>query len=389
MGPLLYAAVADQPGMIPEGVRARLRSADRWARVHGADMREAAVEIVDQFAAKRVPLTLLKGLSVADPYYEEFHHRFVGDLDILVDPRDAHAAQIALAELGYRPTPEAVRRDYSRHHHLPPVRHPETRVCVELHTGLFPPLYGLDRAGPFALATLREERRASSFAGRPVGRLSPELQVLYIASHWALDFVPTAGARALLDMALLLRAEPGLDWGRVAGWLEDPRVAAHLELMLRFLAAQGVIEPPVGLSTARRSPPVLEPASLHVLCEMVERYQARGMMRHAEPIERAGTRAEATRPPMGRGNLGSRLRTLRRVCLTRDVGGLQRVLDSYAWVRLLGRPRAKHRSLIAWCRLFPPGDPARFRARRWLAALAALLRPSRSIDAPHGDGAEW
>jgi hypothetical protein len=236
MGPLLHAAAGQLPGWVPGPLLVRLEAADRWARIRQADMFEALLAILDRCADRAPPPTLLKGISICDEVYPRPHQRFLGDLDLLVDELDAPAVATALVELGYRPPDTPAELDYSEHHHLPPLRHPRTGVCVELHTRLFPPVLGLDEQPPFSPSSVRSERCVSSFEGRRVFRLSPELQIPYLASHWALDFVPAAGARSLLDVALLLRATPGrLDWERILGWLADRRIAAHLHVLLACL----------------------------------------------------------------------------------------------------------------------------------------------------------
>src|SRR5262245_60059198 len=248
----------------------RLRAADRWAQVHHADMLEAAVEFVDSCADRAPPLTLLKWISIWGEYYPKPHQRVHGDLDLLVEPEDAPAMAAALAELGYRLGEGPPERDYTAHHHLRPVYHPRTKVAVEVHTALFPPGKGFGTSSPFSPDRVRAERRASTLEGRRVYRLSAELQVPYIATHWALDFLPTAGARSLLDMMLLLRAAADrIDWTRLLGWLEDRRVASYLHVMLSYLEARDLVEVPPALCGDWKRVAVLPPVTLRILTGIV------------------------------------------------------------------------------------------------------------------------
>lgn len=390
MGPLLHDAARGTRGLVPEALASRLQVADRLARLRSVDMLEATAAIVDRCTGRAAPLTLLKGISICGQYYPLPHQRFLSDLDLLVHPEDATAVSAALAELGYRVPEAAARLDYRAHHHLPPVRHPDTGICAELHTGLFPPGEELVRRGPFDLATLCEERRPSTLDGRPVFRLSPELQVLYIASHWALDFVPAAGARALLDMTLLLRAESDrLDWARIHGWLENRRVAAHLQLMLHYLETRELVELPAALRADWSRKPPLDRGALRVLCAMVERYQVRGMMRGVPQIPRAQPHdapAAAAAQPTWRSRVG----TLRSVVRGRSPSSLLLMIDDLAWERLLNHPRhSGSRVLLQWCRLFPPGDPHRFRPGHRLRSLAARRGRRRTAGAALPDGERW
>ena len=377
MGPLLYAANLETPGSVPEDLLARLQAADRWARVQHADMLDAAVEIIDRCADRAPPLTLLKGISIGGEYYPSPYQRVLGDLDLLVEPEDAPAVAAALDELGYRPSEGPPELDFATHHHLRPVSHPQTQICVEVHTGLFPPSLRFDEGSPFSLAVVRAERRASTLDGRRVFRLSAELQVPYIASHWALDFVPTAaGARALLDMTLLLRgAADRIDWARVLGWLGDRRIAAHLHLMLSYLEAQALVELPPALHASWERVAVLPPAVLRILGGMVDRYQVRGLMRSFRPPPR-GRGAQACRAAAG--TLRSRLHTLRTAAADGNLRGLLQPVDRTAWETLLCQPPTRWtRVVAAWCLLFPLGDPDRFAPGRRLARRHSAVNPPR------------
>src|SRR5262245_7764161 len=336
MGPLLYAAAQEAPGSVPEALAARLKAADRWARIQYADMLEAATAIVDRCADRAPPITLLKGISIGAAPYPQPHQRVLGDLDLLVEPEDAPTVATALAELGYRPPEGPPQLDYATHHHLQPVCHPRTKVVIEVHTALFPPGKRLGTAGPFSPDHVRAERRASKLEGRPVFRLSAELQVPYIATHWALDFVPTAGARALLDMILLLRGVGDrIDWERVLGWLADRRIAAHLHLMLSCLESRGLLELAAPLRSEWRRVAVLPPVVLRILMGMVDRYQVRGLMRSVAPLPDPNTEDANF---AATGTLRSRLRTLRAALATGNLRGLWLPFDLTAWEKLLSQP---------------------------------------------------
>ena len=357
MAALLSEAL--EPGQLSEPLEVRLRAADRWAWLRHADSLEAALEILDGCAGRVPSLTLLKGLSIGPEHYPSPHQRFLGDLDLLVPPDSLEEILGIFEKLGYAISKPS-RRDLS-HHHFPPLQHPRTGVWVELHTGLFPASQGFDRAGPFSAHQVLAEQRRSELEGRAVFRLSPELQVVYIASHWAHDFAPATGPRGLLDMLLLLRAEAdSLDWDRIVSWLEDRRIAAHLQLMLSCLAAWELLEVPPKLRDHWQQLSVLEPTALQVLVGMAERYQVRGAMAGVPDL----LAAKRDREPLGAtpsGTFRSRFETLGTALITRNLRGLLPILDTIPWNALLDpRPSLSRRLLISWCRFFPPGDPNRF-----------------------------
>ena len=116
---------------------------------------------------------------------------------------------------------------------------------MEVHRGLFPPASPLGRDRLFRRETLEQERQPSTFHGHAVFRLSPELQLVYIAAHWAMGFQPIGGLIALLDATYLLQQTAGaLDWGRLLAWLEGSAAAAPLYLLLTYLDASHLVDLP-------------------------------------------------------------------------------------------------------------------------------------------------
>ena len=103
MGPLLHAESERQPGLLPGPLAARVRAADRLARLESAERLEAASEILDRCGERAGPVTLLKGISIATEHHRQPHHRAMGDIDLLVEAEGVAALESALGELGYRP----------------------------------------------------------------------------------------------------------------------------------------------------------------------------------------------------------------------------------------------------------------------------------------------
>jgi len=338
MGPLLQAALERRADLLPDALAARVRAADRLARIATAERLEAAAEILDRCGDRVGPVTLLKGISICSEHYARPHERAMGDIDLLVAPEDVAVLEAALAELGYQPTGAEGDRDYAAHHHARPRLHPRSGVSVEVHRGLFPA--GWTGQGPFCEASVRAEQRPGEFAGRPVRRLSPELQIVYIATHAALGFHPAAGARALLDALLLLhRAPESLASERVWSWLGDRRIAAHLQLLTTTLERAGLVPGHAALARIQPRLAALGRFELHILTRMIDRHQLRGLP------------------------LGDRL------------GADNRAI---VWHALLAAPGSPwNLARIPWQLLFPPSRSDRFRPSRQLARLrSALFRES-------------
>jgi hypothetical protein len=140
-----------------------------------------------------------------------------------------------LLRLGYRAESDYPPEFYATHHHVCPLFHPRRRVWVEIHRGLFPSSsrVGADRV--FGLDSVRAELRPSVFRGRAVNRLSDELQLIYLASHWAFGLKPARGIVGMLDVVRLLANAPALRWERILEWLHHSTAATYVSLLLTYL----------------------------------------------------------------------------------------------------------------------------------------------------------
>lgn len=56
----------------------------------------------------------------------------------------------------------------------------------------------------FSLDNVKAQSKLSSFNNIPVMRLSPELQIVYTASHWGLELRRAGGVLELIDIIYLL-----------------------------------------------------------------------------------------------------------------------------------------------------------------------------------------
>jgi hypothetical protein len=253
-----------------------LVASDLTGRVVSAEKMDAMEEIARALEALRPP-TLLKGVSVAGQFYPEPHLRPMGDIDVLVEPDDIPAAEAALVQLGYDRRPLKPPEFYDAHHHTAPFFHSQRRVWVEIHRGLVPRWKPVGGDKVFSPDTVRSERRPAEFRGWPVSRLSDELQIVYLACHWAYDFKRVGGIVALLDMIYLLQNARCVRWGRILEWLEEGVAATPVYLLLSYLERHGLAELPAGiLGELRRRQRSFGGASVRILHAMVERYVTNG-----------------------------------------------------------------------------------------------------------------
>jgi hypothetical protein len=149
-----------------------------------AERAEAMCEILDVCHRHVSPITLLKGISIAEQYYPAPYLRPMSDLDFLVDEAAIPAVEALLYELGYRQQSSLPEAFYDTHHHRMPFLHPQRGIWVEVHQGLFPSHATISSAEVFSPAHIATQLQTSRFYGRLVNRLSDALQVVYIAAHW-------------------------------------------------------------------------------------------------------------------------------------------------------------------------------------------------------------
>lgn len=135
--PRLRAIAGDLvPPDVLEQMR-RLALVSDFAMLHLESRLRESIGVLDR---ARVRVMLLKGAALANGVYTSVRQRPMSDLDLLVDPSNAHVARRLMLGAGWREIvggiPDAV---YERHHHLPPMcdeRSPQLQL--EIHTALFP-----------------------------------------------------------------------------------------------------------------------------------------------------------------------------------------------------------------------------------------------------------
>jgi hypothetical protein len=213
------------------------------ARVIAAEHLDAMAEIIDACKTHVAPLTLLKGISICEQHYPHPHLRPMRDIDFLAEAANVTAVESVLVELGYRQQSQLPHTFWQKHHHSMPFFHPQRRVWLEVHRGLVPAKSRLSRDKVFSLESVKAQLRPSEFQGRKVNRLSDELQVVYIASHWARDFKFIGGIVALLDMIYLLeKTKDALDWDQILNWVRDSVASAYLYILLSYLDKYRLID---------------------------------------------------------------------------------------------------------------------------------------------------
>jgi hypothetical protein len=239
LAPVLARCCADDPDAPSSPLWTTIVGSDLAARVVTEDQATATVELIDACRPRVGRLTLLKGVWLSHDLHVEPHLRPMRDVDVLVEPEAAREVERVLIELGYQATlPE---HEFRHHNHLVPYRHPTMDVLVEVHHALVPK-EGPKGSDPLAIATVRDHLRPATFRGRPIFRLSDELQIAYLAAHWArsMDVVGGGGSLVImLDMPVLARR---VEWRLVVDLLASPASASATLLILSYLRTRGLID---------------------------------------------------------------------------------------------------------------------------------------------------
>lgn len=282
LGPLLRRCSAGDPRAKASPLWPILAGADLTARMIAAEQIDAIDEIVQAcgMQVRQVePPTLLKGISVSGQVYPGAHLRPMRDIDLLIDEDAIPAVESVLLELGYQRRPTEPPEFYRAHHHTAPFFHPWRKLWLEVHRALFSVRSPVGSDRVFSVDNVKAARVRAELRGRLVNRLSDELQIIYVASHWAYGsgFVRVGGMVAMLDMIYLLRNARSVRWEQILDWLDGSVACTPVYLLLTYLDRYGLVDLPAGvlggLSRRQRS---FGRASLKMLHAMIDRYVTDG-----------------------------------------------------------------------------------------------------------------
>ncbi len=342
LGPLLDTAVRDGRVQVPPAWIDPLKSANLCAQVRHGNLVDCADEIIDLCNAMGVPVTLLKGISISDQHYPEAHTRSMGDLDILVPEHDRDGVEAALLRHGYRRSTLDMGEGSC---HGPPLRDERREVWVEVHSGLFPTSAALVRNHLFSPSQIAAQSVASTFRGRPVLRLTNEMQLVYIASYWIRDLTQNKPHPSFLfplfDAIYLLGASgEAVDWNGMLDWLDNEMAMASLYLLLAYICESRFDDSAAGiLSRLASRQRIVGPADARTILRMLDAYLV-----HGKPLARRYSDWHAT----------ILLRTLETLLTP----------GTYVGKRLR----------LPWNCLFPPAAPDRYSFRFHKDRMARILR---------------
>ena len=255
LGPAMFRAVGADLSAPEAPGWTELEAADLTARVLAAHQTSALLEVIDACRHHDIPIAVLKGMAVSEEYPLPYL-RPMRDIDVLVPAHLVSATLEVCRRLGYVDDPAAAPGAYDRHHHAAPLVHKTTGIWLEIHHRLFPTEAQPTGSDPFALDRVAALTVTWDVHGRPVGRLSPELEVPYLASHWARSGKPIAepgGVMGLLDIVMLSKRMTAQDWSLAYGNVEGSAAAHHLQVVLGYLAERRLLLGEGPVHEARRN----------------------------------------------------------------------------------------------------------------------------------------
>lgn len=234
--PLLYQWLADCETVAPE-IREALRVEAHFLVGNNLRLTRELVQVGNHLKQARIPFLPLKGPVLAHTLYDGLGKRPFGDLDILIPPQHLWAGMRLLQSLGYESEfdwPAWRHRAYalsSGHHYA--LFHPTRKVGVELHWRISPGKLSFRLETP----AFWERVQTTPMVGTALPSSPPEDLLLILCVHGARHW--WSQLNLIMDVALLLKRYPSLDWSAVT---ERARAAGALRtLYLGLLMAHRVL----------------------------------------------------------------------------------------------------------------------------------------------------
>lgn len=220
----------------PMGVWEELCAQRYFAEATQARVRLELRRLRKALESLQTPVILLKGAAYAQSGLRVARGRDFADLDILLQRADLEAAETALATAGWvTDTHDRYDQRYYRRwmHELPPLRHRQRSLEVDLHHGLLP-----------LTSRLRPDVELLWAASRPLAMvpfrvLCPEDMVLHSATHLFQDGEIGGDFGGLLDLHQLLSEFAKSDgfWRRLPERAEELQLGRPLYYALHFCAS--------------------------------------------------------------------------------------------------------------------------------------------------------
>lgn len=322
IAPLLDFGVGE--ASVPESARQTWATARRGTLFRALLAQDEEASVLRALRDAGVPLVVLKGAVLAETVYPAFGLRPMGDLDLLVWPRDAPLARATLRAIGFEAVPRGqentvagINGRISGEESF--IRERGARsLAVDLHTRLLSVDRYLASFGELTTAQFWARVRPATVAGEQCLALAPEDQLLHCCVHASIHH-PFSHLPSYFDAHLLVTTSDQLDWQAVVERAARARVRTAVYAAL--LTTRNLLGTPVPARVLRGlAPPIWSQVLVARLCRPgrllrpdgiglthPEQQVARLLLADSLPATWAGLRAS-----LALGSLGSAWRAAKR-----------------------------------------------------------------------------
>jgi hypothetical protein len=208
---------------------------------------DAAFEAAETLHASGLQTVVLKGAALALSVYDTHALRPIGDVDLMVRPRDAASARRILFDLGWRPLRSIRPDDLVWRHALDLTKAPHG--AIDLHWYLLP-----ENAWPSADVDLWHRVRPLP-ASSHLQMLGAADQLLHVCLH-GLRWSPVHAAHWIADAKqILTRERDTIDWAVVVDESVRRRLALQMASALRLVSLSGRVPVPSAVVEALEAAP--------------------------------------------------------------------------------------------------------------------------------------
>lgn len=243
LGPILADIYLKYDDLTTTELKKRLLSIELTAKYYAAAHNSALQELLDKLNTCSIRIILLKGINHSKLYYPQPHLRLMGDIDILINKESCSIVTEILYTLGYIQKSEMPDEFYNTHQHLKPFYHPEKDIWIEVHTQLFSLKNNFGQRRLFQLNYIFDNQIPVSSERGNLYSLTPELNLVYIITHWVREFRISNSLVQLVDIAILIK-NYNIDWQVVITSIQSLDAATEIKLVICFLQKHNIIELP-------------------------------------------------------------------------------------------------------------------------------------------------
>lgn len=287
-------AIAGIQPIVPASALQEIDRACQWHALYGLRQAVALKRLIGVLAQGGFHPIVLKGLGLAHRDYPDQALRPLRDVDLLLTPDEAPAAQdLLLRTEGYRLAPWAGTYGVEYGHQMPELQDVEFELTIEVHHRINARGWAQE---PLLLELIRGEATELTLLGAQVRVPSSRANFLHLVEHATLHHAFENGPLVLADLHFLVQRNE-LDWGWIEAEAARLGLANSLRLLATVAAELGAGWPPAHLAN-KECVPDLHLASAHVaMLQDKEASERNKMMRRleAETSGDSGWRAAVAR----------------------------------------------------------------------------------------------